>query len=474
MRSPSPRNGCSSAAPVPPPFRLWSFAYFRFWAAKGIVRSAPANAFAGTPIYNAYLRLLGARIGRNAVILSRVVPVTADLFEVGEDAVVMRSALIPGYSAYGNRIHTGEIRIGRNAYVGEQSVLDIGSSIGDFGQLGHASSLQSGQRVPEGKRYAGSPAEETTTNFRLADEAPVSPLRRWLFTAMRLAFVIAVAGALADAAVIYAMAVLTEGDDALALGPWDAAFVLLPMAAGAALAVMLVSLVGGLLVIYVVPRLANAFLVEGRVYPLYGFHHGMQQIVETFSNSRFFNLMFGDSVFIEPYLRWVGWKLGLGDRDGLEFRQRAGPGQPVPVLGRRQHGRLRQPVARQSHDVEPRLQARRLPRRRAQLPRHHGLCAARRAHRRQCSPRHQGDGADRRAGARERRPARLARLRDSARRLARPRHCWPPIGPAERARRLRRKTWLNVASIAGLLASRWLDPLPAPSTSSAGRRRSTA
>src|SRR5208337_1489231 len=98
-----------------------------------------------------------------------------------------------------NRIHTGEIRIGRNAYVGEHSVIDVRSSIGDFGQLGHASSLQSGQRAPEGKRYAGSPAEETTTNFRLADETPASPLRRWLSAAMRLAFVIAVAGALVEA-----------------------------------------------------------------------------------------------------------------------------------------------------------------------------------------------------------------------------------------------------------------------------------
>ena len=109
------------------------------------------------------------------------------------------------------------IRIGRNAYVGEQSVLDIGSTIGDFGQLGHASSLQSGQRVPDGKRYAGSPAEETTTNFRLADEATARSMRRGLFTAMRLAFVIAVAGALTEAVVIYAMSVLTGGDDALAL-----------------------------------------------------------------------------------------------------------------------------------------------------------------------------------------------------------------------------------------------------------------
>ena len=30
------------------------------------------------------------------------------------------------------------------------------------------------------------------------------------------------------------------------------------------------------------------------------------------------------------------------------------------------------------------------------------------------------------------------------------------IGPEERARRLARKTWLNVASIVGLLVSRWL------------------
>ncbi len=154
---------------------IWGFAYFRFWAAKLLVHSAPANAFAGTPLYNAYLRLLGAKIGRNALIASRSVPVAADLFEVGDDAVISKSALMPGYAAEGNRLHIGEIRIGRNGFVGEASVLDIRSSVGDFGQLGHSSSLQSGQRVPDGKRYHGSPAEETTTNFRLAAEAPSAP-----------------------------------------------------------------------------------------------------------------------------------------------------------------------------------------------------------------------------------------------------------------------------------------------------------
>ncbi len=47
---------------------VWSARYFRFWAAKVLVRSAPAVVFSGTPIFNIYLRLLGAKIGANAVI----------------------------------------------------------------------------------------------------------------------------------------------------------------------------------------------------------------------------------------------------------------------------------------------------------------------------------------------------------------------------------------------------------------------
>ncbi len=253
---------------------------------------------------------------------------TADLFEVGEDALVRRTALMPGYTAYGNRIHLDAIRIGRSAYVGEQAVLDIGSAIGDFGQLGHVSSLQNGQRVPDGKRYAGSPAEETTSTFRLADETPARPLRRALFAAGMLAFVLAIAGALTEAVVLYLMASLTEGDDALALKPWDATFAAAPLAAVTALGVTALALVAGLVVNYAVPRLANRFLEEGKVYPLYGFHHAMQRIVEIAGNSAFFNLMFGDSIYIKSYLRWVGWKIGVGEETGSNFGSEQGQDNP--------------------------------------------------------------------------------------------------------------------------------------------------
>ena len=150
---------------------LWSAAYFRYWLARLLVRFAPANAFVGAPLFNVYLRLLGARIGRNAVIATTNVPaVSADLFSVGDNAAVTRTAVAPGVNAYGNRLHLDAIRIGAGAYVGEHSVLDIGAAIEDFGQLGHASSLQRGQRVPAGKRYHGSPGG--------GDDDQLPPLRR--------------------------------------------------------------------------------------------------------------------------------------------------------------------------------------------------------------------------------------------------------------------------------------------------------
>jgi non-ribosomal peptide synthetase-like protein len=298
---------------------LWSFSYFRFWAAKLLVRSAPANAFAGTPLYNFYLRLLGAKIGRHAVVASRNVPVAADLFRVGENAVIAKTALLPGYSVFGNRLHIDEIRIGKYAYVGEASILDIRSAIDDFGQLGHASSLQSGQRVPEGKRYHGSPAQETTTNFRLSDEVSSKWLRRGFFTAAQLVVSLAIVGALSAVLVTYAVGASADYGGGVALSPWQAAEALAPQALAASLAFYVASLAIGLLAIYAVPRLANTFLQEGRLYRLYGFHHAMQRLVDTFSNSAAFNLLFGDSVFIEPYLRFVGWRLGSSEGAGSSF-----------------------------------------------------------------------------------------------------------------------------------------------------------
>ncbi len=137
---------------------IWSLRYFRFWVVKTLIGGAPIVLFRGTPLYNLYLRLLGARIGANTVLRCRLVPVCTDLLSIGDNTILRTDCLMLGYKAQANYIYTGAIRIGDDAIVGEASVLDIDTEIGKGAQLGHSSSLQSGQRIPRGKRYHGSPA----------------------------------------------------------------------------------------------------------------------------------------------------------------------------------------------------------------------------------------------------------------------------------------------------------------------------
>src|SRR5215211_5936546 len=163
----------------PQPVPIWSLAYFRFWLVKVLVRSNPgAHLFVGSPLYNLYLRALGAKIGPGVAIFSRHLPVCTDLLTIGANTVVRRDSLFPGYRAYAGRIETGRITIGRDALVGEKAVLDIDTSVGDGAQLGHASVLHPGQVIPAGERWHGSPAEPTDVDYLRVPQGRRSRLRQ--------------------------------------------------------------------------------------------------------------------------------------------------------------------------------------------------------------------------------------------------------------------------------------------------------
>ena len=135
--------------------RVWSLAYFRLWTVKSLLRSSPIPFTAGTPLYNVFLRALGADVGRGALIVSRRMPLVTDLLTVGPGAVVRRNVLFNGYHAEAGRIRTGRVTIGAGAHVGEGAVLGLDVTIGDGARLGHASSLQDGEQVPAGERRDG-------------------------------------------------------------------------------------------------------------------------------------------------------------------------------------------------------------------------------------------------------------------------------------------------------------------------------
>ncbi|GFH39296.1 Pls/PosA family non-ribosomal peptide synthetase [Streptomyces pacificus] len=298
---------------------VWSLGYLRFWCVKSLIRLSPVRLFVGTPLYVLYLRALGAKIGRNVSVFARSVPVCTDLLTIGEGTVIRKDALFACYRASDGAIETGPVTLGREVTVSEQTVLDIGTSMDDGAQLGHASSLHTGQAVPAGESWHGSPAQPTTTDFRAVEPATCGGLRKVLYTAAQLLLLLGVYLPIALGGLGLLFAVLPQLDALLhpELALTSPGFYLNVLIAS------LVTFFGGLLLglvtVNAVPRLLRLAIKPGRVYPLFGVHHGFQRALTRMTNIRFFVLLFGDSSAIVHYLRCLGYDLCRVQQTGSNF-----------------------------------------------------------------------------------------------------------------------------------------------------------
>ena len=71
----------------PGAYPLWGSYYFRWWLATTIEAAVPVSYLAGTPLLNIYLRLMGARIGRNVFLNSDSFAIY-DLLSIGDDSTI--------------------------------------------------------------------------------------------------------------------------------------------------------------------------------------------------------------------------------------------------------------------------------------------------------------------------------------------------------------------------------------------------
>ncbi|TDD79762.1 Pls/PosA family non-ribosomal peptide synthetase [Actinomadura rubrisoli] len=309
----------------PQRIRVWSLGYVRFWTVKTLLRSSPMGLLAGSPLYVLYLRLLGARIGRGAVIFSRT-PVCTDLLTVGAGTIIRENCAMPGYRADDGVIRTGAITLGDGVFVGDKTVLDIGIAMGDGTQLGHASSLHSGQAVPAGERWHGCPARPTDTSYLPLPPMECGTARRAAYSALQLFTLLAVTWPLALAVLIVLPMELpmlteimrseTEGLGRLALYA-DAVVLSGVLFFGGGLAV--------LAFVFSVPRVLGLLLKPGRVYRLYGRHYWALTATKRLTNLAFFNTLFGDSSYIVGYLRTLGYRFSrpivqTGSNFGTELK----------------------------------------------------------------------------------------------------------------------------------------------------------
>jgi non-ribosomal peptide synthetase-like protein len=308
----------------PRQIRLWSLEYVRFWIVKTLIRSNPAPyLFLGTPLYGLYLRALGAKVGPGVVILSRRIPVCTDLLTIGAGTVIRREAAFHCYRAQAGRIEIGPVTVGRDAYVGEMSVLDIDTSMGDGAQLGHASALHSGQAVPPGERWHGSPAIRTNTDFVRVPPARCSKLRRTLSGAFTLLGILLLLAPLLEVGLglLFAQvsALVEVLDPSVKAGGALTVRGFLIEALAFSIILFFGAVLAGLLAIGIVPRVLSLFIKPDTVYPLYGFRYTAYKIITGLSRLRFFPLLFGDSSYIVHFFRWAGWRLTPVMQTGSNF-----------------------------------------------------------------------------------------------------------------------------------------------------------
>nr|WP_183528210.1 Pls/PosA family non-ribosomal peptide synthetase [Micrococcus sp. TA1] len=304
----------------PRDIRIWSLDYVRFWFVKTVVVASPLVLFAGSPLYLFYLRALGAKVGKGAIVLTGRVPVCTDMLTIGERTVIDKDTFLTGYRAVSGMIQTGPVTIGKDVFIGEKVVLDIGTSLGDGAQLGHASSLHEGQAVPAGEHWHGSPGERTESDYRAVAPIDCGPLRRAGYVICQLLLLFGVT--------------LPVGFGGLALVldviPWLSDMLWSPVVSFTSASfygyVLLTSvilffgtIVVGMVLTMTVPRLLNLALTPDRTYRLYGFHFACHRAIEGLTNRRFFHDLFGDSSFIVRYLQSLGYGLSPVVQTGSNF-----------------------------------------------------------------------------------------------------------------------------------------------------------
>jgi len=293
----------------PQSIRIWSLAYVRFWIVKSLIRANPVGyLFVGSPLYGLYLRALGAKVGPGVLILSRRIPVCTDLLTIGARTVIRNEAIFNGYRANAGRIEIGPVTLGRDVFVGEATVLDIETSMGNGAQLGHSSALLRGQSVPCGERWHGSPAQRTEVNYVRVPPAPCGTLHRARYAGLALLGILFVH-----------MPLLLGGLDLLFIAVSSLIRGLFVEALVFSVVLFFGVVLVGLLAVGIVPRVLSLFIEPERVYPLYGFRYTAHRAMVKLGRLEFFPLLFGDSSYIVHYLNWLGYRLRPVEQTGSNF-----------------------------------------------------------------------------------------------------------------------------------------------------------
>ena len=143
-------------------YRLTSVAYLRIWFLRYLLDNTRhlLNPIYATMFTPHLLRLLGAKIGRNAEV-STVMHVMPDLIELGDGSFLADACMVGGPRIYRGSAEVATNKVGPRSFVGNSAFAPSGVELGVNSLVGVLSAPPSGKaRTPDGTRWLGSPSFE--------------------------------------------------------------------------------------------------------------------------------------------------------------------------------------------------------------------------------------------------------------------------------------------------------------------------
>ena len=145
--------------------------WVRGMVAVQIVRFFAGPLFRGSPVWTAYMRLAGARLGRRVYINSLSVN-DYNLLDFADDVVIGEGVHLSGHTVERGVVKTGRVKLGRGVTVGLASVVEIDVEAGDGCQIGALSFVPKHMRLAAGATYIGAPAHRIGQDRR--SKSPVA------------------------------------------------------------------------------------------------------------------------------------------------------------------------------------------------------------------------------------------------------------------------------------------------------------
>ncbi len=158
--------------------RMWGSIHIRLWAADLLLSIAPLPVLSGNPLAATYLRMLGARVGRDVHLGTGRLSLPSQL-QIGDGATVGYGAALRPWTLQDGHVLVGPVTVGERAHVGANSVLEPGSILGPDAVLGEQSALGRDQVVPAGEHWAGSPSIPDPADPAVAELTERGPAPSW-------------------------------------------------------------------------------------------------------------------------------------------------------------------------------------------------------------------------------------------------------------------------------------------------------